>query len=318
MDSSLEGNQKQGDGKRAILIAGPTASGKSALAIDLAKRLNGVVVNADSMQLYHELRLVSARPSEEEESEVPHRLYGVLPASEAFSTGAWLRLMADELQVVWDKGQLPILVGGTGLYFKALTEGFADMPDVPQDIRNQARTIADDGGIDALQSALTAAGDPGAAKTLNDPQRLARALEIMLATGKPLSAWQQEQQSAPLLDPDACLRLVLAPPRPWLHERIERRANMMVSEQGISEVRDLLAKGLSSKLPAIRAIGVKEIADLLNGTQGVDETIYRLTVATRQYAKRQETWFRNQMGDWKRLDPSREIVVETLVCSMYP
>ncbi|MEP2704928.1 MAG: tRNA (adenosine(37)-N6)-dimethylallyltransferase MiaA [Roseibium sp.] len=317
MDISLEGKQVQGDGKRAILIAGPTASGKSALAIDLAKRLNGVVINADSMQLYKELRLVSARPSAEERQQVPHRLYGVLPASEAFSTGAWLRLMADELKEIWGTGQVPILVGGTGLYFKALTEGFAETPDVPQDIRDEARTIADEGGVDALKSALVAAGDPGAAEALNDPQRLARALEVIRATGRPLSAWQQEKQSTPLLDPATCLRLVLAPPRPWLHERIERRAGMMVSEEGIAEVRELLARNLSSKLPAIRAIGVKEIADLLDGTQGVDETIYRLTVATRQYAKRQETWFRNQMGDWNRLDPSRKIDVDSLV-NLFP
>ncbi|TYC66123.1 tRNA (adenosine(37)-N6)-dimethylallyltransferase MiaA [Stappia sp. BW2] len=314
MDGSLnDEDDTPATARRAILIAGPTASGKSALALSLAKRLNGVIINADSMQLYEDLRLVSARPSAAEEAEVPHRLYGVLPASTAFSTGAWLRLAEQELGAAWASGQMPILVGGTGLYFKGLTEGFAEMPDIPQEIRNRARAIADDEGVEGLKQRLISEGDPASAETLADPQRLARSLEVLLATGRSLKAWQQEAQSSPLLAPQACHRIVLAPPRPWLHERIEQRARLMVSEEGLREVRELLAKDLSEKLPAMRAIGVPELGGYLAGESDCAETIHRLTVATRQYAKRQETWFRNQMTDWQRVDPSNRIEMEALL-----
>jgi len=308
----LQDNGDGASGKRAILIAGPTASGKSALALDLAKTLNGVVINADSMQLYKDLRLVSARPSPAEEAMVPHRLYGVLSAETAFSTGAWLRLAGSELETAWKEGRLPILVGGTGLYFKGLTEGFAAMPDIPEDIRGKARALADREGVDGLKAALTELGDSGVAGTLEDPQRLARALEVLMATGKSLAGWQQEHQAPPLLPPGRCARLVLAPPRPWLHARIAQRAELMLAEEGLSEVRRLLARALSDKLPAMRAIGVPEIRDFLAGSADYAETLHRLTVATRQYAKRQETWFRNQMSDWQRLDPSAEINLEKL------
>ncbi|MHA7777508.1 tRNA (adenosine(37)-N6)-dimethylallyltransferase MiaA [Roseibium sp. M-1] len=300
-------------GKRAILIAGPTASGKSALALRLAKERNGVIVNADSMQLYEDLRLVSARPSAEEEAAAPHRLYGVLPSSTAFSTGAWLRLAKSELVAAWGEGRLPILVGGTGLYFKGLTEGFAEMPEIPDGIRAHARTLADKEGIDGLKRALVAAGDEEAAKALSDPQRLARALEVMEATGKPLSHWQKVHQAPPLMASDLCHRIVLAPPRPWLHDRIARRAELMLSDEGVAEVRALLAKELSDKFPAMRAIGVPEIAAYLAGEATFAETVHRLTVATRQYAKRQETWFRNQMIAWQRVDPSDEITMENFL-----
>lgn len=299
--------------KRAILIAGPTASGKSALAISLAERVGGVVVNADSMQLYKDLRIVTARPSEEEEQLVPHRLYGVLSASEPFSTGAWLRLMDQELQAIWNVGQVPVLVGGTGLYFKALTEGFADLPDIPEAIRAEARELAAAGGIEALKAALTQAGDEDAATALNDPQRLARALEVRVATGRSLADWQSGQQADALLDLEQCLPLVLAPPRPWLHERIERRAGLMLAREGLAEVAALLAQNLPWTLPAMRAIGVKEISAFHRGEADLVETAYRLTVATRQYAKRQETWFRNQMACWQRIDPSREIDIQRVV-----
>ncbi|WP_269580937.1 tRNA (adenosine(37)-N6)-dimethylallyltransferase MiaA [Roseibium sp. Sym1] len=297
-------------GNRAILIAGPTASGKSALALDLAKTMNGVIINADSMQLYKDLRLVSARPGSDEEAQVPHRLYGILPASTASSTGAWLRLAERELDMARDNGRLPILVGGTGLYFKGLTEGFAELPDIPVEVRAKAREMADRQDLDGLRQAIFDLGDPQAARDLADPQRLARALEVLMATGRPLARWQQEHQSSPLLAPDRCLKIVLAPPRPWLHERIAQRAKLMLADEGIAEVRALLALGLSDKLPAMRAIGVPEIAAFLAETADYAETLHRLTVATRQYAKRQETWFRNQMSDWQRVDPSDKINLE--------
>ncbi|MBD8890532.1 tRNA (adenosine(37)-N6)-dimethylallyltransferase MiaA [Labrenzia suaedae] len=288
---------------RAVLIAGPTASGKSALAIELARRWNGTVINADSMQLYRELTIVTARPSAGEEAMAPHRLYGVLPSSEAFSTGAWLRMMAGELERTWGEGRLPILTGGTGLYFKALTEGFAELPEIDPKVRESCRTLAAEGGLEAVRAAL-APLDEAAAEGLQDLQRLTRALEVVRSTGRTLADWQAEAQGAPLLKAEDCLRLVLAPPRAWLHERIARRAALMLQREGIHEVENLLALGLPDTLPAMRAIGVKEVAELLAGSIDAKEAERRLTVATRQYAKRQETWFRNQMGGWMRLDPS--------------
>ncbi|KZM48490.1 tRNA delta(2)-isopentenylpyrophosphate transferase [Labrenzia sp. OB1] len=307
MEASLEGSRRRTEDERVVLIAGPTASGKSALALSLARKLDGVIINADSMQLYEDLRVVSARPSTEEETEVPHRLYGVLSATTAFSTGDWLRLATQEIEAVRTGGRTPILVGGTGLYFKGLTEGFAEMPAIPDDVRRKARDFADEGGVEALRACLLELGDREAASGLNDPQRLTRALEVIMATGKPLSDWQREAQSAPLLPDAECRRYVLAPPRPWLHQRIEQRARLMLSQEGCEEVRALLAKGLSGKLPAMRAIGVAEIGAYLGGECDYQEAIHRLTVATRQYAKRQETWFRNQMPDWQRIDPSNGI-----------
>ena len=288
---------------RAVLIAGPTASGKSALAIELAQRWNGVVINADSMQLYRELSIITARPSAEDEATVPHRLYGVLPSAEPFSTGDWLRLIAGELERSWEEESLPILVGGTGLYFKALTEGFAELPEIDPQVREASRALASEGGVEAVRSALLPL-DRQAADSLQDLQRLTRALEVVRSTGKTLADWQIEAQAAPLLKAEDCLRLVLAPPRPWLHERIARRASLMLQRKGMGEVESLLELGLPSSLPAMRAIGVKEISELLRGSINAEEAERRLTVATRQYAKRQETWFRNQMGSWTRLDPA--------------
>ncbi|MBO6893495.1 MAG: tRNA (adenosine(37)-N6)-dimethylallyltransferase MiaA [Roseibium sp.] len=307
MNDSLEGSRHLSDGRRVILIAGPTASGKSALALEIAQKLGGVIINADSMQLYEDLRIVSARPSIDEEALVPHRLYGILPASTPFSTGAWLRRAVDEIEAVRASGQVPVLVGGTGLYFKALTEGFADLPEIPETVRREARNLADREGVEGLKTRLLELGDTNASRTLQDPQRLARALEVLMATGEPLSIWQENHQSRPYLAPGETTRIVLAPPRAWLHNRIEQRAQLMMGPEGITEVRKLLERGLSTKLPAMRAIGVAEIGTYLSGENDIAETTYRLTVATRQYAKRQETWFRNQMPDWQRLDPSSEI-----------
>ncbi|WP_353620419.1 tRNA (adenosine(37)-N6)-dimethylallyltransferase MiaA [Labrenzia sp. CE80] len=297
------------NGHRAVLIAGATASGKSALAIELARRWNGVVINADSMQLYRELSIITARPPAEDLALAPHRLYGVLGAETAFSTGEWLRMMAVELDAVRTEGKLPILVGGTGLYFKALTEGFADIPEIDPEIRSSCRQLAEDGGVEAVRTEL-APLDPVGAETLQDQQRLTRALEVVRSTGKSLSDWQAEAQGAPLIRPQEAFRIVLAPPRPWLHARIEKRAGMMLSDAGIAEVRALLELGLPDSLPVMRAIGVKEVAEFLSGFCDLEEAGQQLTIATRQYAKRQETWFRNQMADWKRLDPAASNAVE--------
>lgn len=302
----MDGRQdRRQSGYDAVLIAGPTASGKSALALALAEALDGVIVNADSMQLYRELSIVTARPPAEDLARAPHRLYGVLPAADAFSTGDWLRLVERELKEIRASGKLPVFVGGTGLYFKALTEGFAELPDIDPQVRTRCRSLADEGGIDAVRQALQEK-DPKAAADLKDLQRLTRALEVVLSTGRTLADWQREAHGESLLFPDGCLRLVLAPPRAWLHERIARRAKLMLESGGLDEVRALLQLDLPKSLPAMRAIGVKEIAALLAGEIDGQEAERLLTVATRRYAKRQETWFRNQMADWERLDPSAE------------
>ncbi|ADZ69814.1 tRNA dimethylallyltransferase [Polymorphum gilvum SL003B-26A1] len=306
MDVSLpEGGRTPRGAPGALLIAGPTASGKSALALDLACRLGGVVINADSMQIYRELSIVTARPGAEEEASAEHRLYGVRPAAEPFSTGEWLDLVRPAIEAARQAGRVPILVGGTGLYFKALIEGLAELPAIPEAIRARWRHVAETEGTEAIRAALRTR-DPQAAERLADLQRLTRALEVVEATGRTLADWQAASQGAATLAEAETTRLVLAPPRAWLHERIARRAEAMLEGGAIDEVAALLKRGLSPRLPAMRAIGVKEIAAHLAAEIDLEEAARRLTVATRQYAKRQETWFRNQMGDWARLDPAAE------------
>ncbi len=306
MNAALFNEQERTDTEhRAILIAGPTASGKSALAIEVAEALDGVIVNADSMQLYSELSVVTARPPQADLERVPHRLYGVLPAERAFSTGDWLRLVEQQLAEIQAEGKVPVFVGGTGLYFKALTEGFAELPDIVPDVRAGCRRLAEEGGIDAVRTEIRPL-DPEAADALQDLQRLTRALEVVKSTGRTLASWQEEAHGAPLLSADQAVRFVLAPPRPWLHERIALRASLMLQGGAIEEVRQLLDLRLPTELPAMRAIGVKEVAALLAGDVDKAEAERLLTVATRQYAKRQETWFRNQMADWTRIDPSAD------------
>ncbi|WP_244327732.1 tRNA (adenosine(37)-N6)-dimethylallyltransferase MiaA [Roseibium sp. RKSG952] len=289
---------------RAILIAGPTASGKSALALELAERLNGVIVNADSMQVYEELSIVTARPDETDMVRVPHRLYGCVPARTAYSTGDWLRAVTREIKTVTGEGRLPILVGGTGLYFKALTEGLAQIPDIDPEVRAACRDFAEKAGVEGVRAALTGV-DPEAANGLQDLQRLTRALEVVRGTGRPLVEWQKQAQAEAVLPQADTARLVLAPPRPWLHERIGERAGLILRPGGLAEVEELLKQDLPASLPAMRAIGVKEARDLLTGEASFAEAAERLTVATRQYAKRQETWFRNQMGNWPRIDVAK-------------
>lgn len=288
---------------RVILIAGPTASGKSALALELARELGRTIINADSMQIYDGLRLVTARPDEADEAIAPHRLYGTVDPATAFSTGDWLRIVAPLIEEAKSEGPAPILVGGTGLYYKALTEGFAQIPEIDAAIRAECRDLADTGGIEAVRSAL-APLDAAAAAELDDLQRLTRALEVIKATGKSLSHWQSESHAAPLLPLSNTLPIVLAPPRPWLHDRIAQRSALMTGSAGQNEVASFLERRLDPTLPAMRAIGVKEISSLLKDECDEAEARERLVTATRQYAKRQETWFRNQMSHWRRIDPA--------------
>ncbi|WP_458393244.1 tRNA (adenosine(37)-N6)-dimethylallyltransferase MiaA [Rhizobium brockwellii] len=286
----------------AILITGPTASGKSALAVELAKRHDGVVINADSMQVYDTLRVLTARPSEEEMQGVPHHLYGHMPAGAAYSTGAWLRDVAALLPALRAAGLLPVFVGGTGLYFKALTGGLSDMPAIPEALREALRTRLLQDGPDGLYAALAAA-DPAMAASLNrqDGQRIVRALEVLKATGRSIADFQGRSGPA-VIDAGEARKIVVLPDRAVLHERINGRFEKMLQQGAEDEVKALLALDLPAEAPVMKAIGVSQIAAMVRGEMTRDEVLEKGAAATRQYAKRQMTWFRNQMDDsWERL-----------------
>ncbi|TAU49180.1 tRNA (adenosine(37)-N6)-dimethylallyltransferase MiaA [Rhizobium ruizarguesonis] len=286
----------------AILITGPTASGKSALAVELARRHDGAVVNADSMQVYDTLQVLTARPSEEEMQGVPHHLYGHVPAGAAYSTGAWLRDVSALLPALRAAGRLPVFVGGTGLYFKALTGGLSDMPAIPEALRETLRTRLLEEGLDGLYGELAAA-DPAMAASLNrqDGQRIVRALEVVKATGRSIADFQG--QSGPvIIDADEARKIVVLPDRAVLHQRINGRFEKMLQQGAEDEVRALLALDLPAEAPVMKAIGVSQITAMVRGEMTRDEVLEKGAAATRQYAKRQMTWFRNQMDDsWERL-----------------
>ena len=288
----------------AILIAGPTASGKSALALDLARAHGGEVINADSMQVYDTLKILTARPDAVEMGGVPHHLYGAVPAGRAFSTGEWLRAVAPVLADIRARGRLPVFAGGTGLYFKALTEGLSEMPEVPPEIRAKWRHRLAGDGPWALHAEL-GSRDPDMADQLSasDGQRIVRALEIIDATGRSLASFQGGAGNG-LVDPERARKLIVEPDRAVLHDRINRRFAAMFDEGAIEEVEALLNLGLSADMPVMKAIGVPQIAALLRGELTREEVISQASAATRQYAKRQMTWFRNQMDDsWERINP---------------
>jgi tRNA dimethylallyltransferase len=286
-----------------LLIGGPTASGKSGLALALARRLDGTVINADSMQLYAELRVLTARPGPAEEAEAPHRLYGVVPAAEAMSAARWRALALAEIAAAHAAGRLPILVGGTGLYFAALTRGLADIPPVEAAVRQAARERHARLGGPAFHAELAARDpDSGARLQPGDTQRLLRAWEVLEATGRPLSHWQGAGRIGP--PPElAFLSLVVDPPRPLLYAACDCRFAQMLRQGALDEVRALAALGLDAGLPAMKALGVPELRDHLSGRLGLAEATERVQQMTRNYAKRQVTWFRHQMPEAPRFDP---------------
>ena len=286
----------KGPQKRAVLIAGPTASGKSALALKLARERGGVIVNTDALQVYDGLRLLTARPGDAETAEVPHRLYGTVSPGRRFSTGDWARAAAEVIAEASDREL--IFVGGTGLYFEALSNGFAEVPEVPASAVLAATAEVE--GLDRDgRGRLIAARDPVMAARLKapDPQRVIRALAVLGATGRSLASFQDEAQSG-LLDGFALERLVLNPDREVLRERIARRFSTMLDYGAVEEVWGLLSLGLDPSLPAMKAIGVPEITAWLAGELSPEVAIERAVIATRQYAKRQRTWFRARMADW--------------------
>jgi len=279
------------------LIAGPTASGKSALALEFAKRSGGVIVNADSAQIYHGLPILSAAPTAKERSEVEHRLYGVRDPAEPCSAAEWAEMARKEIAEVHSEGRPPILVGGTGLYIRTLLDGIAPVPPIDATIRERVRSQSVEQNRTELESA-----DPEAASRLRstDKTRIARALEVVLSTGLTLGQWQRHREGG-IRSEIALKSLILLPPREWLYARCDQRFERMFEDGAVDEVKALLARGLDPSLPAMRAIGVREIASYLSGDITREQAIAAGQQATRNYAKRQYTWFAHQPPhEWPR------------------
>jgi len=287
----------------AVLIAGPTASGKSALALRLAERIGGAVINADSMQVYGDLAVITARPSPAEQSRVPHLLYGHVDAAVNYSVGQYVADARAALAEVARSGRVAIFTGGTGLYFKALTAGLAAVPPIPADIRAGVRARLAQDGAAALHAELQRR-DPAAAARLNpnDRTRVARALEVVAATGRSLTDWQREGLPA-LIDSARAVRIFVAPDRAELYGRIDARFAAMLAAGALDEVRSLAARRLDPLLPAMKAHGVPWLIRHLAGEIPLAEAADKARQDTRHYAKRQFTWFRHQLGDWPAVAP---------------
>ncbi len=276
-----------------IVVAGPTASGKSALAMALARDLDGVVINADSMQVYRELRILTARPTDADEATISHRLYGVLSAAEPCSAGRWRKLALDEIAAARAAGRRAILVGGTGLYLKALLDGIAPIPAIPDAVRRQVRALHGELGGAGFHAALAMRDPAGAARLApGDTQRMIRAYEVIEATGHSLSV----HQASPVEPGIDALSIVLSPPRGTLVMAVDQRCAAMLDGGALDEVAALLRLGLDPALPAVKAVGVPVLARHLAGEIGRDEALRLFQQATRQYAKRQVTWFRHQLA----------------------
>jgi tRNA dimethylallyltransferase len=284
-----------GDKKPVLIVAGPTASGKSALALAVAEAFGGVVINADSMQVYRDLAILTARPGPEEEARAPHRLYGILPASDRCSAGRWRSLALAEIDAAHKADLLPIVCGGTGLYIRALTHGLSPMPDVPEEVRDALKGRLEKEGPASLHAEL-AQRDPAMATRLqpSDSQRVVRALEILEATGRSLLDWQTGPAESP--PGDFLFRtILLMPPREALYANCDRRLEAMLEAGALDEVRRLADLHLDASLPAMKALGVGEFAAHLAGERDRAEALSAAQQATRRYAKRQMTWFRNQI-----------------------
>jgi tRNA dimethylallyltransferase len=289
------------DGSPAVwLIAGPTASGKSALALTLAERTGGRIINADAIQLYADLEILTARPGAEDLARAPHALYGVADGADAWSVGRWLRAATTLLEAASDTDGPLIFVGGTGLYFRALTHGLAEAPAVDLELRNALLADYDRRGETDIREQLSAL-DPKAAARIapNDRQRLVRALGVALSTGRPLSDWQAD--TVPLLPKDCWRGVVVAPDREGLYARIDRRVEAMARAGVVEEVARLVGRALAPDLPVMKAVGFREFAAYVKGAASLDQAICATQAATRRYAKRQLTWFRHQAADWPQI-----------------
>ncbi len=286
---------------KPLLIAGPTASGKSALALALARRLGGAVINADSQQVYRDWRILSARPTPEDEAQAPHFLYGHVALDAEYSTGAWLTDLAGALEDCRARDLRPIITGGAGLYFKALTEGLAPIPPIPPEVRAGAEAELRRLGLADFATAL-AKRDPESAAALDraNPARLLRAWEVLEATGAGLAEWRRAT-SPPLLALDRTIAFALTPPRPWLIARCDARFDAMLAHGALDEAARVMALGLDPGLPGMKALGAPELMAHLAGQISLEEAAARARTATRRYAKRQLTWVRNQMTGWRVL-----------------
>ena len=282
-----------------LLIAGPTASGKSALALRLAEKYNGIIINADSMQVYDVLHIITARPQMDELKSAPHRLYGYVPPHAPYNVAHWLDAALGQIAQAQGAGKRPILVGGTGLYFTRLTSGLVKVPHIAPAISAALRARQQREGNAPLYAELTEL-DPVLAARLppSDSQRVLRGLEVVQATGTPLSAWQQTA-AAPFLS--KYHGVVLSPSRQWLYERCNARFVQMLADGAVDEVKTLLALNITASAPAMKAHGVPELAAYLRGATSLQEATSRAQQATRRYAKRQLTWYRNQMPHWTKL-----------------
>ncbi|MEL7430459.1 MAG: tRNA (adenosine(37)-N6)-dimethylallyltransferase MiaA [Pseudomonadota bacterium] len=278
-----------------LLIAGPTASGKTALAIQAAQESDAIIINADSMQVYSDLRIVSARPSEDEEAKAPHFLFGHVDGAEAYSVARWLE---DVRPFMTGSARKRIFVGGTGLYFNSLLEGISPVPEIDAKTREKWRVASQLITAPELHKELVRL-DPDKARTLreSDTQRVVRALEVIESTGRSLAEWQTEKGEAVLPSDMSIRKVLLMPDRAVLHQRINQRFDMMLEAGALDEVRQLLQRGLDPVLPVMKAIGVPQLLEVVNGETSLDEACERAKAASRQYAKRQSTWFRNSLGE---------------------
>ena len=287
-----------------VLIAGPTASGKSALALALAQQINGVIVNADSAQIYRDLRILSAAPTSDDLQRAEHQLYGVQDGALPCSAAEWAAMARGEVAEIHAKGRIPILVGGTGLYLRTLLDGIAPVPAIDPYVRARVREA------DVADNYLKLRTfDPQRAEKLRpgDTARINRALEVILSTGRTLSEWQ-EQREGGIADAVELRPLILLPPRKWLYARCDERFTRMIDEGAVSEVEALLARNLNPNLPVMRAIGVRDISSYLRGEATLDEAIAAGQQATRRYAKRQYTWFAHQPpAEWPRFKEALDI-----------
>lgn len=278
-----------------IVIAGPTGSGKSRAALDVAEAFDGAVINADSMQVYRELRVLTARPGLDEISRVPHLLYGVLPAGEACSVGRWLGMAVGAVAEVRAMGRLPVVVGGTGLYLRALMEGLVSIPEIPEAARDEARRLHGELGPEAFHRRLAGVDAEAAARLpASDSQRVIRAYEVAIGTGRTLADWKRSGMAEPAVA-GRFASIILVPPRAALYAAVDARFHRMMENGAVDEVKALLALGLSPDLPAMKAVGVRELAAFARGEVDRQDALAAAKQVTRQYAKRQYTWLRHQL-----------------------
>lgn len=281
---------------QALIIAGPTASGKSSAAISLAQKLGGEIVNADALQIYSELRILTARPSIADELLVPHHLYGISKGDDQWSAGRYARAAAETLREITTCGSLPIVVGGTGLWLKALTTGLSPIPNISPEILREAHIRLEKIGLDSFRKEVIAADPEMKRLTENDRQRHLRAWSVYRQTGRPLSIWQKEP--AQKLTDLSFLKIVLMPPRELSHAQVENRLDLMIDMGAIEEVREIIQKNYPENSPIMKAVGVPELSAYLQGNISIEDAKERTIISTRQLVKRQSTWFNGQFADW--------------------